>query len=461
MMSQSSSSSDSATTVVGSQLVTVNISLASGAQRAGRTGKPVAVLQQLNSSSVKVLTLLFSFPGRVSAGTVYRLYNEEEANYNFLKHTVPEMLRMELSQLVLHALSFSSSDTSNPLRLLLETPDPPTKQRLKQTIRGLVYQGLVEGESDCETNLRLTPLGHAVSTMPASPRIGRMLFMGLALRAIGPALDIAALLSVPKLLMAEFGHKKPHCSDVMLLLKEYDRYLKMGDDRGKHQESRSFELVGRVRRQLEDHMLNYFHRKNKGSSNNIDLIKDQCNENGERLASFIALIVSATPHVAHLVDGQSNFSVRDIAGTATMHPSSVNYENDRRVHWYVYNELRVTKKPFLYLTTAVSPLDIALFSDANDLSLKMIDDSEVWGDDWGGYKSKENFSDDWLFAVDQWVPVNVRHSDRELFLELRTLLNDTMLQQVAQDPVSVLASKEYKQIVLYVLAALERQRLGI
>jgi HrpA-like RNA helicase len=368
---------------------------------------------------------------------------------------------MELSQLVLHTLSFSSSDTSDPLRLLLETPDPPTKERLKQTIRGLVYQGLVEGESDCETNLRLTPLGHAVSTMPASPRIGRMLFMGLALRAIGPALDIAALLSVPKVLMADFGHQKKHCSDIMQLLKEYGRFLKMGDNRGKHPESRSFELVGRVRQQLEDYMLNFIRRKIKGSSLNNDFNRDQCNENSERLASFVALIVAATPHVAHLVDGQSNFAVRDVSGTASMHPSSVNYENDRRVHWYVYNELRVTKKPFLFLTTAVSPLDIALFSDANDLNLKTDDESDAWSDDWGGYRSKESFADDWLFAVDQWVPVNVRHSDRELFLELRKLLNDTMLQEVAQDPVRVLASKEYKQIVLHVLAALERQRLGI
>lgn len=82
--------------------------------------------------------------------------------------------------------------------------------------------------SDIEMlDIDLTPLGRAVSDLPTSPRIGRMLTLGLALRAIDPALTIAALLSVPKAFgrgdyRGEEAEEKPVCSDVVARLAAFE-----------------------------------------------------------------------------------------------------------------------------------------------------------------------------------------------------------------------------------------------
>ena len=65
--------------VVGSQLTTTDISQASAMQRAGRAG-------------------------RVSAGTCYRLYTKSD-HEAFDEFTEPEILRMDVSSLVVHSLS--------------------------------------------------------------------------------------------------------------------------------------------------------------------------------------------------------------------------------------------------------------------------------------------------------------------------------------------------------------------
>jgi HrpA-like RNA helicase len=370
---------------------------------------------------------------------------------------------MDLSQLVLHSLSFAHPDAGHPLHLLLGAPDPPTRSRIKQTLRGLAYQGLVEYDNYSDDNIRLMPLGRVVSALPTPPRIGRMLFMGLVLRAIGPALEIAALLSVPKLFSSEFITEKPHCSDVVRLLEEYREYVKLDEwQQADHPEGKLFEQVSRIRNQLEKYMLSFIRRKAKASTVKEVMDGALWNENQERVAALVALVCTATPHIAHLVQNKSGcgFSTRDVAERARMHPSSVNFESDRRVHWYVYNELRATKLPYLHATTAVSPLDLALFADASDVKTGAGDD-----DEWEGPQFEEEETDgsvDWLFVVDQWVPVDVSDpSQRETFLNLRKLFMDEMLQQVARDPARVLSSPEYKRIVLFALSALEHQRLNM
>jgi len=378
----------------------------------------------------------------------------------FLPYTVPEMLRMDLSQLVLHALSFANEEARHPLQLLMGAPDPPTESNLRQTLSGLKHQGLVEYDPADESSVRLTPLGRAVSEIPATPRIGRMLFMGLVLRSIEPALQIAAILSVPKLFGSDYMEEykldpnKQHCSDTVQVLEEFQKFLKLdGVRRNQHPEAKKFEQVRRIKWQLEQHMLQFIRRKAKVSKTDEVMDSKLWNENSHRLASLVALVCTASPHIAHLVRNDNSFSTRDVVEEARMHPSSVNFPDERRVPWYCYNELRATKKPYLLGTTAVSPLDLALFSDSSDGKI----DESTWEGD-----VPTNISDDeWLFLVDQWVPVSVADpKHRETFLKLRKMLTDVMLQQVAMDPASALTSPEYKKIVQYTLSALEQQRLS-
>jgi HrpA-like RNA helicase len=453
-----SETSDSVT-VVGSQLTTVDISQASAKQRAGRAG-------------------------RVSAGTCYRLYTKNMYDFELPEFTEPEMLRMDLSQLVLHAISlYHPSTGGHPLSLLSGAPDPPSEANLRRTLRDLVSQGLVEvGEDDFswsnitsaernghnsaraeetkEHRIRLTPLGRAVNEFPVEPVVGRMLLMGLVLQAIDPALTIAALLSVPKVFSPSQDGKEKNptksCSDVILQMDYYSQYIQA---QGYHPKAIVFDQVKRIRNQLERSMRDFLRRHSHRSLQTGEASEINWNTNSARVVAQAALICCATPHIAHLVNGKEDFATRDVAGAARINHSSVNCGSGRRAYWYVYHELRVVKTPNLYTTTAVSPLELALFTDSDFLlhSTKSSIDREISLFEY----MKEAFGDEnWLFHADHWVPVVAANpSQRDAILRLRRLLMFEMLQQVAQNPISFAKNTSYQQVILYVLSALEQQRL--
>jgi HrpA-like RNA helicase len=434
-----SESDNDSISVVGSQLVTVNISRSSATQREGRAG-------------------------RVSAGTCYRLYSRQEMEQEFDEFIKPEILRMELSQLVLHSLSMYHPSSGHPLSLLLGTPNPPTEARLWQALHDLAFQGLVEVYEESEvvdsnftTNetgtarvARLTPLGRVVCNLQLSPSLGRMLFVGLVLRAIDPALSIAALLSVPRAFSVgarSHNNDDTKCSDLGVQLEHYHSYMAADEFRKRnHPQSLVFAQVTRIRAQLEKAMLDFLASSRPSTTN--------WNANSHRVAAQVGLICAATPHIAHLVNARYEFATRDVVSHARMHPTSVNFENENRSHWYVYHELRASKEAYLNVTTAASPLDLALFSYASSM---------VDSDDESGFRNGLQAlveDDDWLFIADQWVPVVVSvPTQRGAFAVLRRLLTHDMLQQVAQNPATFSSNEEYEQIILFVLSAVEQQRL--
>lgn len=439
--------------VVGSQLMSVDISQASAKQRAGRAG-------------------------RVSAGTCYRLYTKNMYDYELSEFTTPEMLRMDLSQLVLHSISlYHPSSGGHPLSLLSGAPDPPPESKLRQTLRGLVSQGLVDVDDDKEAfesfaptdkgetkehPIRLTPLGRAVNEFPVEPRVGRMLFLGLVLRAIDPSLTIAALLSVPKVFSPSVAGKDETkgittCSDIIVQMEAYSNY-RNGHDRY-HPKAIVFDQVTRIRNQLERAMSGYLKRSVRNRQFSEAEVPNEINWNlnSNRVVAQAALICSATPHVAHLVHAKEGFATRDVPGTAKIHPTSVNHRVARRAYWYVYHELRQAKAPYLYTTTAVSPLELAHFADAD--SLLRTGPNEQSGSLY--QHIRQVFGDDsWMFHADHWVPVVASiPSQKDTILRLRQMLMFDMLQQVALDPISFAKNEKYLEVVLYVLSALEQQRL--
>ena len=436
--------------VVASQLVTVNISQASAKQRLGRAG-------------------------RVMTGTCYRLYTraEHDAMDPFSK---PEMLRMELSELVLHSISLYNPSFEHPLSLLLGAPDPPSEKRVAQTLRALSFQGLVDVDDneffknfnmsrrtssdvvetdDTEPQIRLTPLGRAVSTLPITPRIGRMLFLGLVLRAIDPAITIAALLSVPKVFASLPRHLQTReinsgCSDIVHQMEDLEKFWRMNEsERQRHPLCTVYQQVLRIRTQIEQSMRQYVQR---ASSSMVEVQEVNWNANSHRVAAKVGLVCCATPFIAHLVGRSSDFATRDMPGTAKIHPSSVNFSHEKRAHWYVYNELRVTKEPYLTVATAASPLDLALFTDASVWSEEATNGVDVLEDFYG--------DDDWLFVADQWVPVVTKKpSQRDAIRKLRRFLTYDMLQYASLDPIKFSTGQLFEQIVLFTLAAIEHQRL--
>lgn len=352
---------------------------------------------------------------------------------------------MDVSQLILHALSFSAHESSESMRVLLKAPDPPTKERLRQALNALADQGHVVVDPKCPGQVKLTPLGKLASSFPASPRITRMLVTALLLRSIDPALQIASLLSVPQVFSAahpslwNYGNSK-HTSDTAKMLELYQDFLtkKKGRERAIHPFRVQFEQVAKVNQQLEYAMRRSLEKIGPKISEQEWKL---WNSNSHRIAACIGVICCASTHIAHLMDSDC-FATRDRLGDAKMHPSSVNRDKRRRAHWYLYHELRTTKEPYLHVTTAASPLDLALFSEPSS-----------FGD-------LEEYQDELHFVVDQWVPVRVRNPEqRESLLKLRRLLTYDLLQRIAQDRKTVLNDGITEQLVLHVLSAVELQRV--
>ena len=308
---------------------------------------------------------------------------------------------------------------------------------------------------DTEPQIRLTPLGRAVSTLPITPRIGRMLFLGLVLRAIDPAITIAALLSVPKVFASLPRHLQTReihsgCSDIVHQMEDLEKFWRMNEsERQRHPLCTVYQQVLRIRTQIEQSMRQYVQR---ASTSMVEVQEVNWNANSHRVAAKVGLVCCATPFIAHLVGRSSDFATRDMPGTAKIHPSSVNFSHEKRAHWYVYNELRVTKEPYLTVTTAASPLDLALFTDASVWSEEATNGVDVLEDFYG--------DDDWLFVADQWVPVVTKKpSQRDAIRKLRRFLTYDMLQYASLDPIKFSTGQLFEQIVLFTLAAIEHQRL--
>jgi HrpA-like RNA helicase len=351
---------------------------------------------------------------------------------------------MDVSQLILHSLSFAASDSVDSLHFLLNAPDPPTNGRLLQALAALADQGHIVYDSSNPEHVRLTQLGKLASSFPVPPRITRMLVTALLLRCIDPALQIAALLSVPQVFSAtpqsfwNYGSSR-HTSDAAKMLELYQEFLtKKGRERALHPFRVNFQQVSRVHQQLEYAMRRSLEKIGPKLSEEE---WKRWNSNSHRIAACVGIICCASTHIAHLMHADC-FATRDRLGDAKMHPSSVNRDVRRRAHWYLYQELRTTKEPYLHITTAASPLDLALFSEPSSLG------------------NNDECQDEWHFVVDQWVPVKVKSPEQcESLLKLRHLLTYDLLQRIAQDRKSVLEDKITEELVLHVLSAIELQRV--
>eukprot|EP00956_Cyclotella_meneghiniana_P023885 scaffold47280_cov66-Cyclotella_meneghiniana.AAC.1 len=150
--------------------------------------------------------------GRTSHGICWRLCSKDFADKNLLQHTLPEIVRTPLDELILQVcllyeqrrdLSHSTQGSQGvmPMRFLLSTPTPPSKKNHNQACHHLHEVGALDivdcggSNDDC---YRLTPLGYHISKLPTDAKIGKLLIIGCVLGCLDNALTIAAALSCSK-----------------------------------------------------------------------------------------------------------------------------------------------------------------------------------------------------------------------------------------------------------------------
>jgi ATP-dependent helicase HrpB len=177
------------------RLVTVRLSSASAAQRAGRSG-------------------------RLGPGTCFRLWTEHTQN-SLVPFTPPEILTSDLCPLALDLALWGVADAAS-----LSWLDPPPAPALNEGRRLLVRLGALDAAG------RITPHGKAMAVLPVHPRLSHMLLAAQEREEGSLACDLAALLGERDIFIAAPPPVKKIASDSDLL----DRVEALARWRGKEAE---------------------------------------------------------------------------------------------------------------------------------------------------------------------------------------------------------------------------------
>ncbi len=130
--------------------------------------------------------------GRVSHGTCYRLYSEEDFNSRE-RFTTPEIHRSNLASVILRMMAFKLGDIRT-----FPFIDPPAENAIIGGYRLLAELGAVtsDEESPNADDYRLTKLGRRLARLPVDPTVARMLLQAEHEDVLDDVLVIASGLSI-------------------------------------------------------------------------------------------------------------------------------------------------------------------------------------------------------------------------------------------------------------------------
>ncbi|KLO12032.1 P-loop containing nucleoside triphosphate hydrolase protein [Schizopora paradoxa] len=297
-------------------LATVNISLASATQRAGRAG-------------------------RTQAGICYRLY-PESALKSLLPNTPPEITRTDLMTPILQLKSLGIDDL-----MKFEWVTGPPAENVLRALESLYTAGMI-GEDG-----RLTPTGEKVSECPVEVNIARMLFASKDMKCGEEIVTIAAMTTIQDIFiipdgsagaLAELERRKftAEEGDHLTLLNAYNAFIKHGKSSGWcKSHALSFKAMSRavsIRTQLKKYMQRF----------NLPL--ESCEGDAKRLRK--CLVSGYWRNGARWVADGTYRSVKDDT-VLHVHPNSVLFTRKVRSGWVIFHEMEETKKTQIRILTEI------------------------------------------------------------------------------------------------------------
>ncbi|XP_031639128.1 DExH-box ATP-dependent RNA helicase DExH1-like [Contarinia nasturtii] len=131
--------------------------------------------------------------GRIRNGYCYRLYSLEQ--YEMMqKYKLPEIVRVPLTQLCLHAKILAAADTSIGT-FLSKALEPPPPENVRQSVE------LLKEINALDASESITDLGIHLARMPIDCQIAKMVLYAIVLRCLDPIVIIASALSVRDLFL--------------------------------------------------------------------------------------------------------------------------------------------------------------------------------------------------------------------------------------------------------------------
>jgi HrpA-like RNA helicase len=139
---------------------------------------------------------------RTRPGVCWRLYHQSFLETKLPNHTLAEMRRTALEELVLQLRLLEPE--GDPGALLQMAPEPPSTAGVACAVQSLIAIGALENNPD----MPLTPLGFHLANLPMDARTGKMLIYGALCGCLSPILTIAACLSHRSIFTRSFDFQK-------------------------------------------------------------------------------------------------------------------------------------------------------------------------------------------------------------------------------------------------------------
>jgi len=390
--------------------------------------------------------------GRVRPGTCYRLYEQAFLEHEMPSHTLPEIRRVTLEDLILTVLLL---ELGSPQAFLQRAIEPPSSKAVAASLKVLLdIEAVAFGPKDENggKSVLLKPLGFHLASLPVDCRVGKMLVIASLFDCLDPILTIAAAFSGKSPFYAPVGKREEaqlakqrfadSKSDHLALVALWKAWSHVKD--GPYSTRKAFcmenfvsmsalENMEAVRNQLMDNLVkcgfavptpttsssssyssSSFNKRSGPASAAAAAaaaavpaaaINYNANEYDERLLKCV-LLSGLTPQIAKLVRPTrgkgAHFVTKDPTVNVAIHPSSVNAKRiqqagpEGREALAIYHCKMQTSRTYLHDVSFVSPLSLLLFGsnvrvsrEHGGVASKVVN---IVVDDWLAFKSKEETS---------------------------------------------------------------------
>mmetsp|Transcript_86769 Transcript_86769/g.190470 ORF Transcript_86769/g.190470 Transcript_86769/m.190470 type:complete len:687 (+) Transcript_86769:263-2323(+) len=284
--------------------------------------------------------------GRTRPGKCFRLYTLETFEEELPASTYPEIIRSNLSNVVLQLKKLGVEDLVH-----FDFMEPPSPESMMRALEMLYFLGALDDEGE------LTEVGRHMADFPVDPHLSRTIVSSAERGVLDEVVAIAAMLSVPPVFQrprwapkkAEKAHKAFAAGpgDHLTLLAVYAQF----------QEAKSWQtqfcqdnfLAERSMKQAESIV-----KQLRGIAKNRKLDEVEPSKQ-EKMMSFNirkAFIEGFFMQTAHIDQSGKNYvTVRD-SQLVSIHPGSF---LQHKPEWVLYHETVVTDRNYMRNVTAITP----------------------------------------------------------------------------------------------------------
>ena len=287
--------------------------------------------------------------GRTKPGKCFRLYTQESYEKELKKSSIPEILRSNITSVVLNLLKLGIQDLVH-----FDFIDPPAPETMMRAIEMLNYLGAMDDEG------KLTELGSQMNQFPLEPELSKMVLAGVKYKCINDILTIAATLSVKSPFLRPRGKENEadskkyqfthHTGDHITFIMAFNSFKKneFTKDwcRDNYINYRTMKAIDNVRNQLADIL----------KKMNISVPENDYNNEikGKRERRILkSLIAGYFAQVAHLETAGYYITVKDNQ-YVFIHPSSY-LHGSRKATWVLFHEFVLTSKNYIRTVTEIQP----------------------------------------------------------------------------------------------------------